>query len=149
MRGAAAIARSRRIFALVGTALAIVVAIVVVIATTGGGGSPAPNTSLTRTQPGVAPPTTTPTPPTTTTTTRVTLPPTGRLSRGDTGAQVIALQKVLATLGYKAGTPDGSFGSTTEAAVIKFQKSNGLTPDGIVGSKTAQAMNQALASKNS
>ena len=148
MRGAAAIARSRRIFALVGTALAIVVAIVVVIATTGGGGSPAPNTSLTRTQPGVAPPTTTPTP-TTTTTTRVTLPPTGRLSRGDTGAQVIALQKVLATLGYKAGTPDGSFGSTTEAAVIKFQKSNGLTPDGIVGSKTAQAMNQALASKNS
>ena len=33
-------------------------------------------------------------------------------------------------------TIDGKFGAVTKAAVIAFQKSHGLTPDGVVGEKT-------------
>ena len=119
----------------------------VVIVTSGGGGSTARNPSLAPTEPAVTTPTTTPTTPTKSAP-RVTLPAAGHLSRGDSGARVVALQKALTALGYDAGTPDGTFGPTTEAAVIAFQKANRLTPDGAVGSKTAQALNQALASKN-
>jgi peptidoglycan hydrolase-like protein with peptidoglycan-binding domain len=36
---------------------------------------------------------------------------------------------------------DGIFGSKTESAVVKFQKENGLFPDGIVGKKTLNALN--------
>lgn len=35
---------------------------------------------------------------------------------------------------------DGDFGSKTEEAVKKFQRENGLTPDGVVGSKTWNKM---------
>jgi len=59
---------------------------------------------------------------------------------------VVALQKVLAALNLKVGKPDGSFGLTTEAALIAFQTAHGLKPDGIVGAATAQKLNQALAS---
>lgn len=143
--GAAAIARRRQIFALVGVALVIALVVLVVIVTSGGGGSPARDSSLTPTEPAVTTPTTTAP---TTSAPRVTLPAAGHLSRGDTGPQVIALQKALNALGYDVGTPDGTFGPATEAAVIAFQKANGLTPDGAVGSKTAQALNKALASKS-
>ena len=35
---------------------------------------------------------------------------------------------------------DGDFGPKTEEAVKKFQRENGLTPDGVVGSKTWNKM---------
>jgi peptidoglycan hydrolase-like protein with peptidoglycan-binding domain len=44
---------------------------------------------------------------------------------------------VQKALGAKA---DGVFGPGTEAAVIAWQKSRGLVPDGIVGKATLAAM---------
>ena len=52
------------------------------------------------------------------------------LKRGSIGTEVKILQKAL-NIGV-----DGNFGAKTEAAVKAFQKSKGLTPDGIVGNKT-------------
>ena len=54
-------------------------------------------------------------------------------SRGDT---VRKLQELLNALGYDCGSVDGIFGSKTKAAVLAFQKANGLGADGIVGPLT-------------
>ncbi|MDI3500653.1 MAG: stage sporulation protein, partial [Thermoanaerobacter sp.] len=45
-------------------------------------------------------------------------------------------------------TPTGYFGSITRDAVIKFQKANNLTPDGIVGPLTQKAIQGLLAGKD-
>jgi len=63
-------------------------------------------------------------------------------SRGD---KVSQLQKDLETLGFYYADITGNFGSKTEAAVKAFQKKNGLTADGIAGSKTLAAIDQAIA----
>ncbi|NEQ98463.1 MAG: hypothetical protein F6K30_17375 [Cyanothece sp. SIO2G6] len=68
---------------------------------------------------------------------------TSAIQRGDQGGQVEALQKRLADLGYYSGPVTGFFGEMTEAAVIRFQQAQGLTPDGIVGTGTATALRQA------
>ncbi len=52
------------------------------------------------------------------------------------GADVRLLQTELKNLGFYTGTIDGMFGGGTESAVKSFQRSAGLTPDGIVGPKT-------------
>lgn len=59
------------------------------------------------------------------------------LKMGSKGVQVTYLQKRLNELNYSVGTPDGIFGLKTKNAVISFQKSKGLTADGIVGAATA------------
>lgn len=46
------------------------------------------------------------------------------------------IQTALKKLGYLTGTVDGITGSKTEAAIKKFQKSNKLTADGVVGTAT-------------
>ena len=56
--------------------------------------------------------------------------------RGDHGSQVRKLQRCLDRLMDADLTVDGSYGPATEAAVRKFQKKCGLTPDGMAGSKT-------------
>lgn len=66
------------------------------------------------------------------------------LKQGSTGATVKTMQQKLINWGYLSGKADGIFGSKTKAAVIYFQKRNGLTADGIVGTKTAQAMGLKL-----
>lgn len=58
------------------------------------------------------------------------------LKNGMDGSTVSKLQKDLKTLGYMSISPTGYFGDITEAAVIKFQKKNGMTPDGIAGAQT-------------
>ncbi|ARF53037.1 GH25 family lysozyme [Streptomyces gilvosporeus] len=54
---------------------------------------------------------------------------------GDTGAAVRAVQDELKAHGA-AVTVDGRFGAGTRDAVITFQRSRGLTPDGVVGPNT-------------
>ncbi|HXR11805.1 MAG TPA: peptidoglycan-binding protein [Gaiellaceae bacterium] len=66
--------------------------------------------------------------------------PTNTLAPGDTGSQVLILQRELTGLGYSTDTLDGTYGSKTVAAVKAFQQAAGLTPDGIVGTKTLQAL---------
>ncbi|HEY9059616.1 MAG TPA: NlpC/P60 family protein [Pseudobacteroides sp.] len=60
------------------------------------------------------------------------------LYEGKSGTEVTNLQKDLKSLGYFIGEPNGYFGSYTEQTVIKFQKDNYLSQDGVVGRKTAR-----------
>ena len=69
--------------------------------------------------------------------------------QGSTGATVKTIQTKLKNWGYYTGSVDGVFGAKTKAAVVAFQKKNGLTADGIVGSKTAAAMGISLAGTSS
>ena len=58
------------------------------------------------------------------------------LYRGCTGDAVKTLQEKLNAKGFDSGNVDGIFGSKTKAAVLAFQKANGLAADGIVGPLT-------------
>jgi hypothetical protein len=61
------------------------------------------------------------------------------LTVGDRGPDVLALQKRLNELG--AGLKeDGVFGTGTRAAVMAFQGSHRLRPDGVVGARTLAAL---------
>lgn len=63
------------------------------------------------------------------------------LSRyGSRGAEVSQIQTKLKRWGYYNGNVDGIYGSQTLAAVKYFQRSNGLTVDGIAGTRTLNAM---------
>jgi len=66
-----------------------------------------------------------------------------------TTSQVKTVQTKLKNWGYYTGSVDGIYGTKTKAAVVKFQKNNGLSADGIVGSKTAAAMGMSLTSQTS
>lgn len=59
---------------------------------------------------------------------------------GSRGVYVATLQDALNTLGHNAGTIDGMFGNKTRDAVIRFQKANGLSQDGVVGCNTWQKL---------
>ena len=69
----------------------------------------------------------------------------GGLRLGSTGSDVRDLQTNLTTLGYYWADITGNFGEKTEAAVKSFQKAKGLTADGIAGSKTVNAIADAIA----
>lgn len=70
--------------------------------------------------------------------------PKGRtIKPGDKGGLVRDLQRLLTQLGYFPGAVDGDFGKRTRAAVLAFQADNHLTPDGIVGPLTREALVQA------
>ena len=60
------------------------------------------------------------------------------LKKGAKGNITKLLQEKLISLGYDLGKygSDGVFGTATYNEVVKFQKDNGLTPDGIVGNNT-------------
>ena len=57
------------------------------------------------------------------------------LSYGSSGEDVKELQKSLNNMGYSLAV-DGKFGTKTQNAVKSYQKSNGLSVDGIVGNNT-------------
>ncbi len=57
---------------------------------------------------------------------------------------MLGLQQRLTSLGYWLGSPDGVYGDTTGQAVFAYQKAAGLTPDGVVGPRTAAALASGL-----
>ena len=63
---------------------------------------------------------------------------------GSKGEQVRLVQEKLKQYGYFKGTVDGIFGKETYDAVVWFQRKNGLTVDGVVGSATAAALGISL-----
>ena len=62
---------------------------------------------------------------------------------GDTSATILWMQELLKELGYYAAECTGHFGSKTQAAVKLFQADHGLTADGVAGSKTLAALQEA------
>ena len=68
------------------------------------------------------------------------------LSRGMSGANVSAVQRVLYDAYQGFPSPTGYFGSITQAAVKQWQGEHGIEKLGIVGPKTAAAMKITLCS---
>ena len=59
-------------------------------------------------------------------------------------ADMKEVQEGLNTLGYSSGTADGIYGANTASAITRFQKAEGLSADGIAGSRTRSALKLAL-----
>jgi len=70
------------------------------------------------------------------------------LRMGSRSEGVRAMQAFLASNGdmYPTGMVTGYFGPLTHSAVVQFQLSYGLTPDGIAGPRTQAKMNELIAS---
>lgn len=62
------------------------------------------------------------------------------IKQGDKGFTVVAVQMLLSKNNFSVKYTDGDFGPDTLAKVKVFQKAKGLTADGIVGSKTWDAL---------
>lgn len=63
------------------------------------------------------------------------------LKKGSSGTEVRMVQATLKKLGYFSyPRTTGYFGSVTVSAVKKFQKDNGIRPDGVVGKLTKNAL---------
>lgn len=65
------------------------------------------------------------------------------LRKGDSNFNVKRLKYMLKSLFYNPGTINNTFDATLETAVKNFQKDNGLTADGIVGSNTYKKLKTA------
>lgn len=75
----------------------------------------------------------------------------GYLVQGDVGSAVGTMQKMLIALGYSCGSSgvDNSFGPDTEAALRRFQSSNGLAVDGSYGPASQAKLKELYNKKNS
>ena len=65
---------------------------------------------------------------------------------GSTGEAVRTIQTKLKNWGYYTGAVDGIYGSATTEAVRYFQRTNGLTADGVVGPATLKALGMSSGS---
>jgi Putative peptidoglycan binding domain len=61
------------------------------------------------------------------------------IGKGYNGDLAVWAQEHLISAGYHVGV-DGGFGAKTQNAVLGFQQAHGLTPDGIIGPATWQAL---------
>jgi peptidoglycan hydrolase-like protein with peptidoglycan-binding domain len=73
----------------------------------------------------------------------------GKLSPGEKGADVEALQKKLNTLGYTDAAnqklaEDGKYGKLTKESVQQFQRENGLEPTGIADAATLKLVDKGM-----
>lgn len=129
----------RRVVAVGGSLLVLLIVGLAAGGVFSGGGANAPTSAFSRTA-------------TARTTTAATTAPPARqlpapattLKPGDTGTQVAVLQRALASLGFSGGKVDGQYGPATKNAVARFQRSAGLTADGILGPATLRALANAL-----
>ena len=62
------------------------------------------------------------------------------LQMGYSGVGVSNLQSTLASLGHYNGPITGYFGEMTKSAVMSYQVSHGLSPDGVVGDRTLNCL---------
>lgn len=69
---------------------------------------------------------------------QITVPATSK--KGDSGKNVLALQQALKIKGYYKAAIDGKYGDATVEAVKAFQKTKGLTQDGIAGNATIKSL---------
>ena len=69
---------------------------------------------------------------------QITVPATSR--KGDSGKNVLALQQALKIKGYYKAPIDSKYGNQTVEAVKAFQKSKGMTQDGVAGNATIKAL---------
>lgn len=66
------------------------------------------------------------------------------VSFGSINNYVLILQDDLNTLGYNTNGLDGIFGSATDTSVKSYQRSKGLTVDGIVGCNTWRSLQESV-----
>ena len=64
------------------------------------------------------------------------------IKRGSISTYVLIAQDDLNTLGFRTGGLDGIFGARTEEAVRNYQRSRGLTADGIVGCNSWRSLQE-------
>jgi len=64
------------------------------------------------------------------------------IRQGSRGNYVCIAQDDLNTLGYRTGGLDGVFGTQTTNAVRNYQRSRGLTVDGIIGCNTWRSLQE-------
>ncbi len=62
------------------------------------------------------------------------------LKLGSQGTEVTEVQALLKLMGYYTGAINGTYDDSTANAVFQFQKAAGLSPDGIVGTDTWNAL---------
>jgi g-D-glutamyl-meso-diaminopimelate peptidase len=63
---------------------------------------------------------------------------------GMSGTDVMEVQATLRKIGYYQGAIDGKFGPQMEQAVQQFQRSFGLSPDGVIGPNTFRMLERYL-----
>ncbi|MGB0563179.1 MAG: peptidoglycan-binding domain-containing protein, partial [Spirulinaceae cyanobacterium] len=66
--------------------------------------------------------------------------------RGAQGELVRQMQFRLLLLGYLNGSVTRNFDNTTQQALMNFQRSRGLSPDGVVGQRTWSSLQKAISS---
>lgn len=69
--------------------------------------------------------------------------------QGSSGQTVKTIQTKLKNWGYYNGSVDGIYGSQTAEAVKYFQRSNGLTADGVVGPATLAKLGMSTTTSGS
>ena len=67
-----------------------------------------------------------------------------QLKRGSLSNYVLIAQDDLNTLGFRTGGLDGIFGSSTQTAVIEYQRTRGLAADGIIGCNTWRSLQEEV-----
>ncbi|MEM7644492.1 MAG: peptidoglycan-binding protein, partial [Pseudomonadota bacterium] len=77
------------------------------------------------------------------------LVPSAQIEPGATGQAVVSLRNRLIRMGYLQRSAVASYDAELEAAVRAFQIDHGLTPDGVAGQGTIDAINVSLANRMS